>query len=154
LRKHERGDIPQVPWQDKLVFSKIEEMETFQEESKLAYLLIELPTFDFPVVFSETPYTVFIDPEMDNPVENKHRRLVRSERHTFFDVDLKPNSKIRDELNVYDFFYSLSIENPEIPTYPPTIIRGKRFGLEVSISLVKRQERADQVPKMCVLDRD
>jgi phosphatidylinositol 3-kinase len=103
LRKHERGDIAQVPWQDKLVFAKIDEMQTMQEDSKQAYLLIELPTFDFPVVFSESPYTVFIDPELDNPVENKHRRLVRSERHTFFDVDLKPNSKIRDELNVCVF---------------------------------------------------
>jgi phosphatidylinositol 3-kinase len=107
LRKHERGDIPQVPWLDKLVFAKIDEMQIQEPESKQAYLLIELPTFDFPVVFSETPYTVFIDPEIDNPVENKHRRLARSERHTSFDVDLKPNSKIRDELNVRVVFTNL-----------------------------------------------
>jgi phosphatidylinositol 3-kinase len=41
------------------------------------------------------------DPEVhrDNPVENKHRRLVRSQRNGLVDRDLKPNAKIRDELN-------------------------------------------------------
>lgn len=36
----------------------------------------------------------------DNPVEAKHRRLVRSHRNGPLDRDLKPNPKIRDELNV------------------------------------------------------
>jgi phosphatidylinositol 3-kinase len=43
------------------------------------------------------------DPEVgarDNPAENKHRRLVRSHRTGLLDRDLKPNAKIRDELNV------------------------------------------------------
>ncbi len=42
------------------------------------------------------------DPETikDNPVESKHRRLVRSHRNGPLDRDLKPNAKIRDELNV------------------------------------------------------
>jgi phosphatidylinositol 3-kinase len=43
------------------------------------------------------------DPEVgmrDNPVESKHRRLVRSHRTGVLDRDLKPNAKIRDELNV------------------------------------------------------
>ncbi|KAI5843468.1 kinase-like domain-containing protein [Morchella snyderi] len=41
------------------------------------------------------------DPEMnrDNPAESKHRRLVRSHRNGPLDRDLKPNAKIRDELN-------------------------------------------------------
>ena len=41
------------------------------------------------------------DPEVgrDNPVEAKHRRLVRSQRNGVVDKDLKPNAKIRDELN-------------------------------------------------------
>lgn len=41
------------------------------------------------------------DPEItrDNPAESKHRRLVRSHRNGPLDRDLKPNSKIRDELN-------------------------------------------------------
>lgn len=43
------------------------------------------------------------DPEVgirDNPAESKHRRLVRSHRGGVLDRDLKPNAKIRDELNV------------------------------------------------------
>ncbi len=51
------------------------------------------------------------DPEVgarDNPAESKHRRLVRSQhRHGTLDKDLKPNAKVRDELNV-------------IMSYPPT----------------------------------
>ena len=42
------------------------------------------------------------DPEVgakDNPAESKHRRLVRSQRTGVLDRDLKPNAKIRDELN-------------------------------------------------------
>src|SRR5690606_13207441 len=43
------------------------------------------------------------DPEVgtrDNPAEGKHRRLVRSHRTGLLDRDLRPNAKIRDELNV------------------------------------------------------
>lgn len=36
----------------------------------------------------------------DNPAESKHRRLVRNHRTGDLDRDLKPNAKIRDELNV------------------------------------------------------
>ncbi|KAI9684785.1 MAG: Phosphatidylinositol (PI) 3-kinase [Trizodia sp. TS-e1964] len=42
------------------------------------------------------------DPEVgakDNPAESKHRRLVRSQRTDALDRDLRPNAKIRDELN-------------------------------------------------------
>ena len=42
------------------------------------------------------------DPEIarDNPIENKHRKLIRSHRSGPLDRDLKPNAKLRDELNV------------------------------------------------------
>jgi phosphatidylinositol 3-kinase len=45
---------------------------------------------------------VVVDPEIvrENPVEAKHRRLVRSHRNGPLDRELKPNAKIRDELNV------------------------------------------------------
>lgn len=42
------------------------------------------------------------DPEVgarDNPAESKHRRLVRSHRTGIMDRDLRPNPKVRDELN-------------------------------------------------------
>ena len=43
------------------------------------------------------------DPEVfsrDNPAEGMHRRLVRSHRTSLLNRDIKPNPKIRDELNV------------------------------------------------------
>lgn len=115
------------------------------------FLYIDLPRFDFPVIFSETvstdivvvciarklttstkdssnvtsastaitpvpPATTsvssslasdthlwsIVDPDIakENPVEDKHRRLVRSHRSSPYDRELKPNAKIRDELNV------------------------------------------------------
>lgn len=48
------------------------------------------------------PLIRIYDPEVgmkDNPAETKHRRLVRSTRTGVLDRDLKPNAKIRDELN-------------------------------------------------------
>lgn len=45
--------------------------------------------------------------ERENPVEAKHRRLVRSHRSGPLDRELKPNANVRDELN-------------EILSYPPT----------------------------------
>ncbi len=115
-------------------------------------LVIDLPRFDFPIVFTDheyppppissyphhtptastvtlkpppevqlgpgingtgygtagddgyiPPLIMVYDPETgtrDNPAENKHRRLVRNQRTGVLDRDLKPNSKIRDELNV------------------------------------------------------
>ena len=49
------------------------------------------------------PLIKIYDPEVgakDNPAESKHRRLVRSHRTGVLDRDLKPNAKIRDELNI------------------------------------------------------
>ncbi|KAL8694116.1 MAG: hypothetical protein Q9218_001169 [Villophora microphyllina] len=48
------------------------------------------------------PLIRIYDPEVgqkDNPAESKHRRLIRSHRTGILDRDLKPNAKIRDELN-------------------------------------------------------
>jgi phosphatidylinositol 3-kinase len=43
-----------------------------------------------------------VDPEIarDNPVEEKHLRLVRSHRSGPLDREMKPNAATRDELNV------------------------------------------------------
>lgn len=52
--------------------------------------------------FNAPPLICVYDPEVgakDNPAESKHRRLVRSHRTGVLDRDLKPNAKIRDELN-------------------------------------------------------
>lgn len=52
-------------------------------------------------------YSIVLDPDLlrDNPVEAKHRRLVRSHRNGPLDRDLKPNPKIRDELNVRSHYF-------------------------------------------------
>jgi phosphatidylinositol 3-kinase len=92
------------------------------------FIYIDFPRFDFPIVFSEPEYepaslhpsaTIATkgildidiggsiccvwDPEAirNNPVEAKHRRQLRSVRNNPNDKDLKPNAKIRDELNVF-----------------------------------------------------
>ncbi|KAL7928703.1 kinase-like domain-containing protein [Trichoderma chlorosporum] len=123
----------------------------------ICVLNVELPRFDFPVVYADHEYdpppisslqplsasqivaqrqpevhfgpgikaigessadfgsrlVMIYDPEVgqrDNPAEAKHRRLFRSShRHGILDRDLKPNAKVRDELNV-------------IMSYPPTHI--------------------------------
>lgn len=51
---------------------------------------------------TEPAIFTIVDPEIvrENPVEAKHRRLVRSHRNGPLDRELKPNAKIRDELNV------------------------------------------------------
>ncbi|KAL2219971.1 putative phosphoinositide 3-kinase [Thermoascus aurantiacus ATCC 26904] len=60
------------------------------------------------------------DPEVGqtgNPCEDKHRRLVRSHRTGIMDRDLKPNPKIRDELNVimsYEPTQELSAEEKDL----------------------------------------
>ena len=121
-----------------------------EAKSENLYLYIDLPRFDFPVLFNEQvraypsisvlcsevsqeaslPIYSFtanapdaaqppppqplvnintdphlwqiMDPDMilGNPVEDKHRRLVRSHRSGPLDREMKPNATIRDELNV------------------------------------------------------
>ncbi|GAA6028728.1 hypothetical protein JCM8097_007365 [Rhodosporidiobolus ruineniae] len=157
VKKHERGDIARLDWLDKLAFRQIEKIHKAEsEKSENFFLYIDLPRFDFPVVFSEPEYPLpvlssltlssalappttsatsalgtttpatsgalssaqssaeynlfsIVDPEIvrKNPVEAKHRRLVRDHRNGPLDRELKPNAKIRDELN-------------EILRYPPT----------------------------------
>ncbi|KAI8632822.1 phosphatidylinositol 3 [Xylariaceae sp. FL1651] len=121
-------------------------------------LNIELPRFDFPVVFADHEYAPppissfqhlsasqsniilkpppevsygpginapegrdrivrIYDPEVgakDNPAESKHRRLVRSQhRHGILDKDLKPNAKVRDELNMIMSYSPTHMLSPE-----------------------------------------
>ncbi len=56
------------------------------------------------------------DPEQfqrDNPCEVKHRRLIRSDRNGYMDRDLKPNAKLRDELNEIISYGPTQDLNPE-----------------------------------------
>ncbi|CAG8726130.1 17305_t:CDS:10, partial [Acaulospora morrowiae] len=129
VKRYERNDMAKLEWLDNLAFRQIEKIHKQESsKSKNLYLYIDLHKFDFPLVFSEPEYhlplptlpttasgiqsgtiaptgdasIVFIvDPEInrENPVEVKHRRLVRSHRNGPLDRDLKPDAKIRDELN-------------------------------------------------------
>ncbi|KAK7754631.1 Phosphatidylinositol (PI) 3-kinase [Diatrype stigma] len=178
FKKHEMNEIPRVEWLDQLVYRNTEKRGLkaakssvksvqrqppraqdgtgteqhgyLQEPSVASFMLnVELPRFDFPVVFADHEYppppisslqqlsasqsNIIIkpppevsygpgikgpgdtskdddyryvrlyDPEVgakDNPAESKHRRLVRSQhRHGILDKDLRPNAKVRDELN-------------------------------------------------------
>ncbi|PQE21182.1 phosphatidylinositol 3 protein [Rutstroemia sp. NJR-2017a BVV2] len=125
-------------------------------------LHVELPRFDFPIVFADHEYPPgpvsslqhlsssqsniilkpppevhygpgingpgdeeygllgrlvrVYDPEVgarDNPAESKHRRLVRSHRTGILDRDLKPNAKVRDELNNIIAYSPTHILSPE-----------------------------------------
>ncbi len=60
---------------------------------------------------SETHIWAVVDPDVakENPVEDKHRRLVRSHRSSPYDRELKPNAKIRDELDVREMSLSYSL---------------------------------------------
>ncbi|KAI8922597.1 kinase-like domain-containing protein [Entophlyctis helioformis] len=125
MRKFDRADIPRIDWLDQLVFREVEQIHHSEASNhKNLYLYIDLPQFDFPVVFNEKEYVFapnttlrsldsdvvsIYDQEMfnDNPIESKHRKLARSHRNGPLDRELKPNAKLRDELN-------------KILRYPPT----------------------------------
>ncbi|KAI9102738.1 kinase-like domain-containing protein [Phlyctochytrium arcticum] len=134
MRQYERGDVSKVDWLDRLAFRRIEQINSSENlhENEL-FLFIDLPQFDFPLLYNENDYALPIpiakppdlnlqlvhDPEAykDNPVENKHRKLARSHRNGPLDRDLKPNAKIRDELNKilrYPPTYSLSSEEKDL----------------------------------------
>ena len=55
-----------------------------------------------PSIAAEAHLWAVVDPDIakENQVEDKHRRLVRSHRSSPYDRELKPNAKIRDELDV------------------------------------------------------
>lgn len=97
-------------------------METGHIDSQL-FLFIDFPRFDYPVRFQDREIELAVpkyngliyDPEAgeENLVESKHRKLVRSHRYGPFDKDLKPNSKIRDEIYVTQYliqkvYYAIS----------------------------------------------
>ncbi|KAI0130200.1 phosphatidylinositol 3 [Xylariales sp. AK1849] len=193
FKKYEMNEIPRVEWLDQMVWRLSEKrgaaltrssVKSLQRQASLKQesgnadaededssqpapsrftLTIELPRFDFPIVFTDHEYPPppvsamqhlsasqsgidlkpppevqfgpgingpgngssrvvrIYDPEAaarDNPAEAKHRRLVRSQhRHGILDKDLKPNAKVRDELNVimaYSPTHSLTPEEKDL----------------------------------------
>lgn len=117
LRKYDRHTEHNnsLEWINNIIRNKLEKAKQIEYESlRLSYLIVDLVQFDFPIVFHETPYvnrvtllqmnsnlTPIFDAELfqDNPIELKHRKLARSHRTGPLDRELKPNAKIRDEIN-------------------------------------------------------
>ncbi|KXJ06048.1 Phosphatidylinositol 3-kinase catalytic subunit type 3, partial [Exaiptasia diaphana] len=117
-KKHHKGQMQKVDWLDRLTFREIEMInEKEKRNSNFMYLMIKFPRIhfdgtDFNVVYFEKdaddvdyvctqPEIVKLsDPEtlLENLVEIKHHKLVRSIRSGTVSRDLKPNAKIRDQL--------------------------------------------------------
>ena len=54
VKQHERGDITRMDWLDKLAFRQIEHVHaSAAQKSTNLFLYVDLPRFDWPVVFSE-----------------------------------------------------------------------------------------------------
>ena len=79
---------------------------------------------------------------LENPVEDKHRRLVRSHRSGPLDREMKPNAVIRDELNVSPSnlrglyiceHFGFGLGHPQLRAYPDPIIGGEGPNLEIPI---------------------
>ncbi|WRT67140.1 uncharacterized protein IL334_004106 [Kwoniella shivajii] len=136
VKEFDRGDIVKIDWLDRLAFRQIEKAHSVESsKSDKLYLYVDLPKFDFPVVFSEQessipvlpapiphplpqnqqhvsgvpPHLLSSDPYLwrtydpdawrENPVEVKHRKLLRSQRLGDEGRDLKPGPAERDRLN-------------------------------------------------------
>lgn len=54
MKEHERGDMVKIDWLDRLAFRQIEKVHAKESsKSDKLFLYVDLPKFDFPVVFSE-----------------------------------------------------------------------------------------------------
>lgn len=65
IKQYERGELPHIPWLDGLTFMQLEKRK--QEEllkSKFDFMFIELPNFDFTVLFHEQVHVVLIGRNM------------------------------------------------------------------------------------------
>lgn len=121
IKKYDRGQIERVPWLDRLTFQAIEKInvQTVSEATRgHAFLFVELPDFEYPVVFyqkeanqtkSVAEYTknqvvTVFDPEAQldaNPVEQKHLAIMRAAKRRpglGSEKDLKPNLDERARL--------------------------------------------------------
>ncbi|RMX58215.1 hypothetical protein pdam_00000159 [Pocillopora damicornis] len=118
-KKHHKGRMLKVDWLDRLTFREIEMVnEREKRNSNFMFLMIKFPRIhsdglEYSVVHFEKdaddvdyvcthPEIVRVpDPEilLDNLVELKHHKLVRSIRSGTVSRELKPNAKTRDQLN-------------------------------------------------------
>lgn len=107
------GRKQSVPWLDEITRQhcyKVLARAKDEEQNSIApprlHLLVELPTFDVPILHEETLYqthtgkTPFHDMERehDNPVEDKYRTLAHDLLRGLVDPALKPDREQRDRL--------------------------------------------------------
>lgn len=111
---------------------------------------------------AETSLFNIVDPEIvrENPVEAKHRRLVRSHRNGPLDRELKPNAKIRDELNVSRFGSPFLFQrgganspptptgNPPLPSDPFPHLPATRPNLAIPFLPHSGQTSLNQIPQI------
>ena len=126
LSMYEQNLVKRSEWLDKLVIPEIEQKKKHSlYRSKNVYLYITLPDFNVPVIYHEHKYSdsyesELYDPEaeqLENPIELKHRRLMRSHRVDPMDRELKPNPKTRDQLQLickYPPTFSLTREESDL----------------------------------------
>ena len=160
VKDYERGDVAKIDWLDRMAFRQIEKVHASEaSKSDKLFLYVDLPKFDFPVVFSEqeSPITLppapvlpppsqaqmihsalppdlfstdphlwrHFDPDAwrDNPVEIKHRKLLRSQRLVDEGRDLKPGPADRDRLNVSPLllltFPAINVDGRKYSDYRP-----------------------------------
>lgn len=125
VKKQNQGDTKKIDWLDKMTYEYIDEYrDKFFKETEDYWLYLELPTPDFPIFYYEEVFKIIkfqpdnsfhsklipsatnliLIPDLEiyreNPIEAKHRLLVRSHRSAALVKDLKPNAKERDELRV------------------------------------------------------
>eukprot|EP01102_Stenamoeba_stenopodia_P008403 TRINITY_DN2413_c0_g1_i3.p1 TRINITY_DN2413_c0_g1~~TRINITY_DN2413_c0_g1_i3.p1 ORF type:complete len:756 (-),score=166.31 TRINITY_DN2413_c0_g1_i3:142-2073(-) len=127
--------MAKIEWLDKYSFIEIEKLRQQSTNKKKGnlFLHVELPTFDYPVLFQEkqTSQNKYVEQHSKNevvvvedleamgrdkdtvlfvnPLELKHLKLSRSRDHLpeFFDKELKPNNRERAQMKM-------------IEKYPPT----------------------------------
>lgn len=68
VKDYDRGDITKIDWLDRLAFRQIEKLHAEEaSKSEHLFLYVELPKFDFPVVFTEQESPVPMPPQPKLP---------------------------------------------------------------------------------------
>lgn len=68
VKDYEQGDMPRLDWLDVVTFRQIEKVQAREmEKSNKLFLYVDLPRFDFPVVFAEQEATLPLPPR---PIPN------------------------------------------------------------------------------------
>jgi len=140
VKKYHRNQIPKLEWLDELAFQRMAETKNKQRSSSDDLILcVELPTFEYPVLFNEKEYEYEAhfqptttaekqplqfsvpDPEISikdvnqKPIDNKFLKLVFNRK--IVDPDLRPNPAERDRIERilnYPITRQLTLEDKDV----------------------------------------